>query len=151
MCKGSIGRRAGMTSAALYKHYSSKEEMFCAAVEPLIKVLYERMERHRNMKYQLTYVGSDKYAMFGESSQQDGISAEELEKEKLHMLLSAYFTAVFEPIIHGLPDEKVEKYLARVRRLTPASYHAWTSACNSKRICGDENEMNYWFENSVIL
>lgn len=159
----SIGQRAGMTSAALYKHYSSKEEMFYAAVEPLIKALYERMERHTQMKYQLSYVGSDKYAMFGETftdivrevilpnrtvflllmncsqgtryenflhdyanknmqavleaisfMKSHGYPAEELEKEELHMLLSAYLTAVFEPIIHGLPDEKVEKYLARV-------------------------------------
>ena len=26
----SIGQRAGLTSAALYRHYSSKEAMFCA-------------------------------------------------------------------------------------------------------------------------
>ena len=29
-------------------------------------------------------------------------------QEELHMLLSAYTTAVFEPIIHGYPQEKME-------------------------------------------
>ena len=159
----SIGERAGITSAALYKHYGSKEEMFCAAVEPLIKALHERMEQHTRRKYQLTELGSDNDVLFGETftdivrevilpgrteflllmncsqgtryenflhdyanenmqAVADAISfmkscgypAKELEKEELHMLLSAYLTAVFEPIIHGLSDEKVEKYLARV-------------------------------------
>lgn len=159
----SIGERAGMTSAALYKHYSSKEEMFCAAVEPLITALHERMEQHTRRKYLLTEIGSDNDALFGETftdivrevilpnrteflllmncsqgtryenflhdyanenmqavadaigfMKSRGYPAKELEKEELHMLLSAYLTAVFEPIIHGLSDMKVEKYLARV-------------------------------------
>ena len=32
----SIGARAGMTSAGLYRHYKDKEDMFDAMVEPLI-------------------------------------------------------------------------------------------------------------------
>jgi hypothetical protein len=45
---------------------------------------------------------------------EQGYPAQILEKEELHMLLSAYLTAVFEPIIHGLEDERIEKYLTRV-------------------------------------
>lgn len=40
----SIGARAGLTSAALYRHYSSKEEMFCAMVEPLIAEIEAHMQ-----------------------------------------------------------------------------------------------------------
>ena len=32
----SIGNRAGMTSAGLYRHYADKEAMFGAMVQPLI-------------------------------------------------------------------------------------------------------------------
>ena len=158
-----IGERAGMTSAALYKHYNSKEDMFRAAVEPLINALRERMEQHTRRKYILTENGSDVDVLFGETftdivrevilphrdeflllmncsqgtkyenflhdyAEENGIAledvirfmkergypAKDLEKEELHMLLSAYLTAVFEPIVHGLSDEKVVKYLARV-------------------------------------
>ena len=33
----SIGARAGMTSAGLYRHYADKEAMYLAMVEPLIE------------------------------------------------------------------------------------------------------------------
>ena len=159
----SIGERAGMTSAALYKHYSSKEEMFCATVEPLITALRERMEQHTKRKYLLCEMGEGVDSLFGETftdivrevilpnrdafmllmncsqgtkyenflhdyaeengqaladairfMKEQGYPAQILEKEELHMLLSAYLTAVFEPIIHGLEDERIEKYLTRV-------------------------------------
>lgn len=159
----SIGQRAGMTSAALYKHYSSKEEMFCATVEPLITALHERMEQHTRRKYLLCEKGEGVDSLFGETftdivrevilpnrdefmllmncsqgtkyenflhdyaeengqalaeairfMKEQGYPAQILEKEELHMLLSAYLTAVFEPIIHGLEDERIEKYLTRV-------------------------------------
>ena len=45
---------------------------------------------------------------------EQGYPAQILDKEELHMLLSAYLTAVFEPIIHGLEDERIEKSLTRV-------------------------------------
>lgn len=40
-----------------------------------------------------------------------GYPAVELKEEELHMLLSAYMTAVFEPIVHEYPEENVEHYL----------------------------------------
>ncbi len=44
-----------------------------------------------------------------------GFPARELDEEELHLLLSAYLTACFEPIIHDYDDEKVEKYLNTVQ------------------------------------
>lgn len=37
---------------------------------------------------------------------QQGYPAEELTEEELHMLLSAYMSAVFEPVIHDYSEEK---------------------------------------------
>ena len=44
-----------------------------------------------------------------------GYPAAELSEEEFHMLLSAYLTACFEPIIHDYDDVKVEKYLNTVQ------------------------------------
>ena len=43
-----------------------------------------------------------------------GYQTAELGEEELHMLLSAYLTACFEPIIHYYDDTKVIKYLNTV-------------------------------------
>ena len=49
----SIGERAGMTSAALYRHYTNKEDMFSSLVEPLINDMDMWTKRHKSVKYSL--------------------------------------------------------------------------------------------------
>jgi AcrR family transcriptional regulator len=160
----SIGARAGMTSAGLYRHYTNKEDMFNAMVEPLIEDIKIWTKRHTSMKYSLVDGGVPEDELFGETfidmikevilprrdefillmsrsggtkyehfihdyvegTQKEfldairylkdkGYPVKELSEEELHMLLSAYLTACFEPIIHDFDDKKVEKYLNTVQ------------------------------------
>ncbi len=160
----SIGARAGMTSAGLYRHYADKEAMFNAMVEPLIESIKNWTVRHTNKKYSLVDDGVLNDELFGETFvdmikeiilprrdefillmsrsggtkyenfihdyveenqkyfleairylKEKGYSAAELSEEEFHMLLSAYLTACFEPIIHDYDDVKVEKYLNTVQ------------------------------------
>ena len=46
----SIGAKAGMTSAGLYRHFDDKEAMFSAMVDPLIDSIKKWVERHKNRK-----------------------------------------------------------------------------------------------------
>ena len=160
----SIGARAGMTSAGLYRHYKDKEAMFNAMVEPLIESIKDWTERHTSRKYDLLEDGVPDNELFGETFidmvrevilprkdefillisrsggtryenfihdyveenqkqfleairylKEKGYHTTELGEEELHMLLSAYLTACFEPIIHHYDDEKIEKYLNTVQ------------------------------------
>ncbi len=159
----SIGDRAGMTSAALYRHYASKEDMFASLVDPLIDDMYAWLKRHKTGKYSLAERHADASSLFGESfvdmitevvlpqkdrllllvncsqgtryenflhdfveeNQKDlteaiaymkqlGYPAKEMSEEEIHMLLSAYLTAVLEPLIHEYPEEKINSYLSCV-------------------------------------
>ena len=156
----SIGARAGMTSAGLYRHYANKEAMFNAMVEPLVEEIRVWMERHREKKYQLLSASTAEEKLFGETFidlvrevilprreefrmlltrssgtkyeqsvhdfvvdnqkafldvirylKANGYPVIEVSEEELHMLLSAYTTACFEPIIHDYDDITIEKYL----------------------------------------
>ncbi len=160
----SIGARAGMTSAGLYRHYADKEAMFNAMVEPLIESMKAWTARHTEKKYSLVDGGVSDDELFCETfidmikkvilprrdefkllmsrsngtkyenfihDYVEGIQKEFLEairylkakgrptaepgEEELHMLLSAYLTACFEPIIHDHDDAKVIQYLNTVR------------------------------------
>ncbi|SCY68714.1 transcriptional regulator, TetR family [Lachnospiraceae bacterium XBB2008] len=160
----SIGARAGMTSAGLYRHYADKEAMFNAMVEPLIESIKEWTDKHTNKKYDLLEGGTSDNELFGETFvdmvkevilprrdefillmsrsggtkyehfihdyvednqkefleairylKEKGYQTIELGEEELHMLLSAYLTACFEPIIHDYDDKKVIKYLNTVQ------------------------------------
>lgn len=160
----SIGARAGMTSAGLYRHYADKEAMFNAMVEPLIESIKAWTKRHTERKFSLVDNGVQNEELFGETfidlirevilprrdefillmSRSGGTKYEnfihdyvegnqkefleaisylkekgyptlDIGEEELHMLLSAYLTACFEPIIHDYDDAKVEKYLNTVQ------------------------------------
>lgn len=160
----SIGARAGMTSAGLYRHYADKEAMFSALVEPLVEDIKTWTRRHTGKKYTLldsemkgtdlfnetfidlvrdiilpkrneftllmTCSAGTKYENFIhdyarenqkefleaiEYMKKKGYKVIEVDEDELHMLLSAYLTACFEPVIHGVPDEKIYKYLNTVQ------------------------------------
>ena len=160
----SIGARAGMTSAGLYRHYADKEAMFNAMVEPLIESIKNWTKKHTDKKYNLVDKGISKDELFGETFvdmikevilprrdefillmsrsngtkyenfihdyvegnqkefveairylKEKGYPTREISEGELHMLLSAYLTACFDPIIDDYDDEEVEKYLNTVQ------------------------------------
>ena len=43
-----IGKRAGMTSAGLYRHCKDKEDLFRQVLEPLLQEMSVMMKEHRN-------------------------------------------------------------------------------------------------------
>ena len=45
-----------------------------------------------------------------------GYAMEEISQEELHMLLSAYTTAIFEPILHNYSEEQMNHCLDTVNR-----------------------------------
>lgn len=160
----SIGARAGMTSAGLYRHYADKEAMFDEVVSPVIEKLKRWTKDHKDKKYALVDGGAGRNELFGESfvdlirevilpnreefkllitraggskyenfihdfaenNQKDMIDAfkylrksgypvKKIDEEEIHMLLSAYLTACFEPIIHEYDDTKIDKYLNTIQ------------------------------------
>lgn len=160
----SIGARAGMTSAGLYRHYADKEAMYAAMVDPLIEDIRTWTRKHTEKKYNLIEKRKDKCDLFDESFidmirevilprrdefkllmtcssgtryenflhefvqenqkefleaigilKENGYPVTLVDEEELHMLLSAYLTACFEPIIHGVDEAKLDKYLNTIQ------------------------------------
>jgi AcrR family transcriptional regulator len=160
----SIGARAGMTSAGLYRHYRDKEAMFDSVVEPLINEIKIWNKKHIAKKYALTGKKEDKDVLFGETfidlikniliphkeefiilmncssgtkyenfihnyvdenqsefmkaidfMAEKGYPVKRISDDELHILLSAYFTACLEPLVHDYDEELIEKYLSTVQ------------------------------------
>ncbi|MCR5825646.1 MAG: TetR/AcrR family transcriptional regulator [Oscillospiraceae bacterium] len=59
---------------------------------------------------------------FAEETYRRGLSPFLIDEEELHMLLTAYWSTMFEPIIHGLPKEKALRHSEAVAKL-----FNWTS------------------------
>lgn len=59
---------------------------------------------------------------FAEEAYRRGIAAFLIDEEELHMLLTAYWSTMFEPIIHSLPKEKALRHSEAVAKI-----FNWTS------------------------
>lgn len=158
-----IASSAKLTSAALYRHFPSKHEMFSYLVEPGICALREWLERHEKTSYE--YLENDDVEMACEESavdlmndvifhhreafilllrssqgteyenfigdivteQRDGMmraigflksrgyKVKDIPTNAMHILMSAYLTALFEPIAHDLPKEEESEYLETIK------------------------------------
>jgi len=160
----SIGDRAGMTSAGLYRHYPDKAAMFDSVVKPVIEAIeqwaadhkknaYEHVENSAGYRYLFAETFLDlirdiiiphkvEFRLLLTSSRgtkhenfvndfvlnnqaemmkmfaylkSKGFPVKEVTEEELHILLSAYLTACFEPVVHGFSDEEIESHLSTVR------------------------------------
>ena len=160
----SIGDRAGMTSAGLYRHYQDKAAMFDSIVEPVVTAIRNWTKDHRKNAFQLVEDRDPDSDLFAETFldlirdiiipnksefkllltssrgtkyenfvndfvienqtemmkmfdylKSKGFPVKEISEEELHILLSAYLTACFEPVVHGFSDEQIETHLSTVR------------------------------------
>ena len=99
-----------------------------------VEMLYDDYERFRLL---LCHAEGTRYANFIHDFVSDvtarsyrfaveayrrGISSFLIEEEELHMLLTAYWSTMFEPIIHGLPKENALRHSEAVAKL-----FNWTS------------------------
>ena len=155
-----IGQRCGLTAAALYRHFDSKEAMFEALVEPAVTDMKKWLEAHAaadikdgadpemmwnsvevDMMRELIYPRMDEFSMIINkakgSKYEDflnelvtdhqerlmphlrmlrdaGYKVRDISEDELHMLITAYCSALFEPVAHGYSLENAFKYLSTV-------------------------------------
>ena len=164
-----IGKRCGLTAAALYRHFDSKEAIFDALVRPAIDDLREWVDDHVarseaairseasgsapesagsmwdsteiDMMRELIYPRMEEYALLVNMSHGSkygsflndlvedhqkkmlphfselkklGFDVKDISEKELHMLITAYCAALFEPVVHGYSLEEAVDYLDTV-------------------------------------
>lgn len=161
----SIGKRAGMSSAGLYRHCKNKEDLFSQILSPLIHEMTQYIHAHRSaygkavetgfgfedaaenseitmfrelslkyreeMKLLLCHSSGTQYEHFLhelvevqeeemlrvlEELKSHGKKVLEITPKEMHMLISAYITALTEPIIHDYSREETEKCLETISK-----------------------------------
>ena len=168
-----IGRKAGLTPSALYRHYPSKEAMFSSLVDPFLQELQAKTDQHKQDAYtnfdatgsgdamvtdnaakifkllitehrdELRLIvccsGGTKYETFihdlvteetketmnaFDHIRKSGVPIKPISEDEVHVLFSAYATALLEPIIHDWPTEKALRCLDLVEEFfIPAWKH----------------------------
>ena len=164
-----IGKRCGLTAAAIYRHFDSKEAVFDALVRPALEDLREWINEHVgrsldairacndlpggrktreiwdsteiDMMRELIYPRMEEYAMLINKShgskyenflddfveyqvkmmapqlkelRQLGLDVKDISEREIHMLTTAYCTALFEPVVHNYSLEDAVRFLDTV-------------------------------------
>ena len=118
----SIGARAGMTSAGLYRHYEDKEAMFNAMVEPLIESIQDWTERHTSRKYNLLEDGVPDNELFGEMFIDMVREVILPRKDEFILLISRSGGTRYENFIHDYVEENQKQFLEAIRYLKEKGY-----------------------------
>lgn len=161
-----VADAVGMTSAALYRHFTNKQDMFAAMVQPavdtlnvwkekhiafsydilkqesseimwdfdadcndarmVLDVMYQQPEAFRllfccsagtpyeSFAHDMVEQATDRMMCFLQDCSAQGYSVREVQRDEMHMLVSAYCAALIQPIEHGYNKLDAERYLKTI-------------------------------------
>lgn len=165
-----VADAVGMTSAALYRHFANKQDMFAALVQPavdelnvwqekhvafsydalnledseimreimwdfeadcndarmVLDVMYRQSEAFRlllccsagtpyeNYEHDMVEQTADRMMCFLQDCKARGFPVREVQRDEMHMLVSAYCAAMVQPIEHGYDKADAERYLKTI-------------------------------------
>jgi len=118
----SIGARAGMTSAGLYRHYPDKEAMFSAVVDPLIEDIRSWTNRHKNRKYNLVDKNAQRDELFGESFADMILEVVLPRKEEFKLLITSAQGTKYENFVHDYVVENQGEFMKALGHLKDRGY-----------------------------
>ena len=97
-------------------------------IDMMREVIYPNMEdyhlliakskgsKYENFLHDMTEMAQDRFLAYLDELRGSGIKAPEMTAQKLHLLLTAYLTALFEPVVHNYPGEEANDALATLEQ-----------------------------------
>lgn len=118
----SIGAKAGMTSAGLYRHYADKEAMFEAMVSPLVEEMKMWLKNHTSQKYDLVENASAGDNLFGESFIDLIRNVILPRKKEFILLMTCSGGTKYENFIHDLTNDNQKEFMDALKFLKEKGY-----------------------------
>ncbi|MCR4695926.1 MAG: TetR/AcrR family transcriptional regulator [Lachnospiraceae bacterium] len=122
----SIGARAGMTSAGLYRHYADKEAMFEGMVSPLVDEMKSWLKNHTSKKYDLVDSNPTGEQLFGESFIDLIRNVILPRRQEFILLMTCSAGTKYENFIHDLTNENQKEFLDALKFLKKKGYKVKT-------------------------
>ena len=122
----SIGERCGLTAAGIYRHCRNKEDLFDQLVMPFVQRIDEWLNAHIaryvdavNSGQKVTWSDSEVDMMrellnYLPMLRAEGYAVRDIDPKELHLLLTAYTTALFEPVMHNYSQKEALSCLETV-------------------------------------
>ncbi|MCR4850288.1 MAG: TetR/AcrR family transcriptional regulator [Lachnospiraceae bacterium] len=96
-------------------------DMMREVVYPNMEDFYLLVARSKGSKYEnylhdMTQMAQDRFLEYLEEMRRSGINVPEIPKQQMHLLLTAYLTALFEPVVHNYPQEEANEALSTLEK-----------------------------------
>ncbi len=72
--------------------------------------------KYENYLHDMTQMAQDKFLEYLDEMRISGINVPNITKQQLHLLLTAYLTALFEPVVHNYPLEEANEALSTLEK-----------------------------------
>lgn len=133
----SIGKKAGMTSAALYRHAKDKEDLFCQLVEPFVKDFLARCLRHKQQSYDIINKENESL-VFDDNEIVIFMELSEIYHDEMQLIFCKSNGTKYETFLHEfieMQQTEMEKVLAymkslgyKVKEITSKQLHVFISS-----------------------
>lgn len=109
-----VADAVGMTPAALYRHFASKQDMFAALVQPAVKALEEWRARHVSASYDILELEDTEniWAFEGENTDVSLVMDVMYQQpEAFRLLLFRAAGTPYESCVHDLTEESTDEMM----------------------------------------
>lgn len=105
---------ANMIEEVVYPNFDSFKLLIC----------HSAGTKYENYIHELVMLEQRETIAFMEAAKAKGIPVKEIPPDELHLLLSAYITALFEIVVHDFPKEKASHYLENFKKFFTPGWRA---------------------------
>ncbi len=72
--------------------------------------------KYENYLHDMTQMAQDRFLAYLDEMRDSGIDVPDISASQLHLLLTAYITALFEPVVHNYPKEEADEALTTLEK-----------------------------------
>ena len=113
-----VADAVGLTSAALYRHFASKQDMFAALVQPAVEELYAWEEKHIAFSYEMLEPDSSESMWNFEDDMNDARMVLDVmyrQPEAFRLLLCCSAGTPYENFVHDLIEQATDRMMSFLR------------------------------------
>lgn len=103
-----------MMEDLIYKHFDEFKLLICCS----------EGTRYSTFLHDTVVIEQEETELYMEAARKKGIPVKDVDSDELHLLLSAYVTAIFEVVIHDFPRDAAEHYMKTLQEFFAPGWRA---------------------------
>ena len=133
-----IAEKAGYTKGVIYIRYPDKENF------DIFKILLMSGETkvYQEFLHRLVEIDTDCTTKFIEQTNNDAFSSGRLTPELAHILSYAFYSGLFEIVIHNMPQERASEHIGKLRKFYNTGWKTIFEGDEAEQVNGERGSVS---------